>query len=321
MKSHRKWLLLVAALIAALSAQAQTYPVRPVRVIVPYAAGGNTDITARAIGAKLTPIFGQQVLVDNRPGGGTNIGSDLVAKAPADGYTLLMAGAANAINMSLFANPPYSTLRDFTPVILCVKGANVLSVHPSLPASNLKQLIALAKAQPGAMNFASAGIGSSNQMAGELLKMMAGINIVHVPYKGNTPALADTMAGHVEMIFSGVTALIPQIRSGRLRAIGIGSLKRFSAIPEVPTFDESGLKGYEAITWFGLLAPAKTPADIVARWNTEVDRLIASPDLKERFLNDGQETMGGSPEAFAQFIRAEIDKYAGVIKAARVQQQ
>lgn len=312
---------LLAAALAAAHAVAQTYPARPVRVIVPYAAGGNTDIVARALAVKLAGVFGQQVLVDNRPGGGTNIGSELVARAPADGYTLLMAGAANTINMTLFAKPPYDTLRDFAPVILCVKGANVLSIHPSVPAKSLKELIALAKARPGQLNFASAGIGSSNQMAGEQLKMMARINIVHVPYKGNAPAFIDAVAGHVEMIFSGVTALIPHMQSGRLRAVAIGSLKRFQAIPQVPTFDESGLKGFEAITWFGLVAPGKTPREIVMRWNTEVGRLLASPEIRERFLNDGQEPMGGAPEEFGRFLRSEIDKYAKVIKAAGVKPQ
>jgi tripartite-type tricarboxylate transporter receptor subunit TctC len=314
-------LLLSAALLGALPAAGQNYPARPVRMIVPYAAGGNTDIVARALAAKLSGVFGQQVLVDNRPGGGTNIGSELVAKAPADGYILLMAGAANAINMTLFAKPPYDTQRDFTPVILCVQGANVLSIHPSVPARNLKELIALAKARPGQLNFASAGIGSSNQMAGELLKMMSGINIVHVPYKGNTPAFTDAVAGHVEMIFSGVTALIPHMQSGRLRAIAIGSLKRFPAIPDVPTFDESGLKGFEAITWFGLLAPARTPKEIVARWNGEVGKLLVSPDIRERFMNDGQEPMGGTPEDFGRFIGSEVRKYAKIIKSAGVKPQ
>jgi len=307
--------LVAASLLASASAVAQNYPVRPVRVIVPFAAGGNTDITARAIGAKLTDVFGQQVIVDNRPGGATNIGTELVAKAPADGYTLLMGGATNAINMSTQAKPPYDTLRDFAPVILCVKGANVLSIHPSVPARNLKELIALAKARPGQLNFASSGPGSSNQMAAELFKVMAKVNIVHVPYKGNAPALTDTIAGHVEMIFSGVPALIPHIQSGRLRAIAIGSLKRFTAIPEVPTFDESGVRGYEATTWFGLMAPVKTPTEIVARWNTEVGKILASPDLKGRFINEGLEPMGGTQEEFGKFIRAEIDKYAKVVKA------
>lgn len=312
---------LAAALLAALPAAAQNYPAKAVRIIVPYAAGGNTDITARAVGSKLAEVFGQQVIVDNRPGGATNIGSELAARAAPDGYTIFMGGASNAINMSLYARPPYDTLRDFAPISLCVKGANVLSTHPSLPARNLKELIALAKARPGKLNFASSGLGSSNQMAGELLKVMAGINIVHVPYKGNAPALTDTVAGHVEMIFSGVPALVPHIKSGRLRAIGIGSLKRFPALPEVPTFDESGLRDYEATTWFGLMAPIKTPKEIVARLNLEVDKIIKSADIQTRFINDGLEPIGGSPADFDRFIRAEIAKYSKVIQAARITPQ
>jgi tripartite-type tricarboxylate transporter receptor subunit TctC len=322
-------LALLAALIsapAASTAFAQApstgagpaYPARAIRIIVPYAAGGNTDITARAIGSKLSEIFGQQVIIDNRPGGATNIGSDLAAKAVPDGHTIFMGGASNAINMSLYAKPPYDTLRDFAPITLCVKGANVLSIHPSLPVKTLKELIALAKARPGQLNFASSGLGSSNQMAGELLKLMAGVNIVHVPYKGNAPALTDTVAGHVHMIFSGVPALVPHIQSGRLRAVAIGSLKRFSAIPEVPTFDESGLKGYEATTWFGLMAPVKTSREIVARLNTEVAKVIASAEITNRFINDGLEPIGGSQEQFAKFIREEIVKYAKVIKTADI---
>ena len=310
--------LAVVAALAGADAAAQTYPTKSVRVIVPYAPGGNTDFTARVIAAKLSEVFGQQVVVENRPGGATNIGSDLVAKAAPDGYTMLMGGASNAINMSLYQKLPYDTLRDFAPVILCVKGANVLAVHPSLPAKNLKELIALAKAQPGKLNYASSGLGSSNQMAGELLKMMAKINIVHVPYKGNAPALTDLIGGHVEILFSGVPALVPHIKDGRIRAIAIGSLKRFRALPDVPTIDESGLKGYEATTWFGLLAPARTPKEIVARWNTEVGKIIASREVSERFLNEGVEPMGGTPEQFGAFIRDEINKYAKVVKAANL---
>ena len=312
---------LAVALLIAVQAAAQNYPTRPVRVIVPFAAGGNTDITARAIGVRLSEVFGQQIVVENRPGGAINIGTELVAKALPDGYTILMGGATNAINMSTQAKTPYDTVRDFAPIILCVKGANVLTTHPSLPAKNLKELIALAKARPGQLNFASSGLGSSNQMAGELFKVMAQVNIVHIPYKGNTPALTDTLAGNVEMMFSGVPVLVPHIQSGRLRAIAIGSLKRFVAIPDVPTFDESGLKGYEATTWFGLMAPVKTPKEIVARWNTEVDKILASPNLKSRFLNDGLEAMGGSQEEFARFILVEIDKYAKVVKASGMQPQ
>ena len=309
-----------AALFAPL-AGAQTYPAKPVRIIVPYAAGGNTDFTARALAEKLSDAYKRQFIVDNRPGAATNIGSDAVAKAAPDGYTLLMGGAANAINMSLFAKLPYDTTRDFEPIALCVQGANVLAIHPSLPAKNLKEVIALAKARPGKLNFGSSGLGSSNQMAGELLKVMTGINIVHVPYKGNAPALTDLLGGHVEMIFSGVPALVPHIQSGRVRAIAIGSLKRFPALPNLPTFDESGVKGYEATTWFGLMAPAKTSKDILARLNVDVDKALKSPDIKERFVNDGLEPMGGSPEAFAKFLRSEIDKYAKVISVAGIPKQ
>ncbi|HEV8518071.1 MAG TPA: tripartite tricarboxylate transporter substrate binding protein [Burkholderiales bacterium] len=309
---------LAAAVLASSSGFAQSYPGKTIRVIVPYAAGGNTDFTARVIATKLSEVFGQQIAVENRPGGATNIGSELVAKAPPDGYTLLMGGAANAINMTLFAKPPYDTLRDFTPVVWCVQGANVLAVHPSVPAKNLKELIALAKARPGLLNFASSGIGSSNQMGGELLKLMAKINIVHVPYKGNAPALTDAVGGHVEMLFVGVPALVPHLQSGRLRSIAIGSLKRFPAIPEVPTFDESGLPGFQSTNWFGLMAPAKTPREIVTRLNVEVGKIQAGSDVRERFINEGIEPIGGSPEQFGAFIRDEIAKYAKVVKAANL---
>jgi tripartite-type tricarboxylate transporter receptor subunit TctC len=312
--------LLAGAMIAAVSAAAQTYPAKPVRVIVPYAAGGNTDFTARTVAMRLTEVFGQQVVVENRPGGATNIGTEAVARAAPDGYTLLMGGASNAINMSLFAKLPYDTLRDFTPVVWCVQGANVLAAHPSLPAKNLTELIALARAQPGKLNFASSGIGSSNQMAGELLKVMAKINIVHVPYKGNAPALTDAVGGHVEMLFVGVPALVPHLASGRLRGIAIGSLKRFAAIPGVPTFDESGLPGYESTNWFGLLAPAKTPREIVARLNAESGKILASAEVRDRFMNDGLVPTGGTPEDFGKFVRAEIEKYAKVVKATGLKQ-
>jgi tripartite-type tricarboxylate transporter receptor subunit TctC len=309
-------LLLLVCAAASTAAFAQNYPVRTVRIVVPYAPGGNTDFTARVIATKLTDVFGQQVVVENRAGGATNIGSDIVAKAVPDGYTLLMGGASNAINMSLYQKLPYDTLRDFAPISLCVKGANVLAVHPSVPVKNVKELIALAKTKPGKLNYASSGLGSSNQMAGELFKLMAGVNIVHVPYKGNSPALTDTIGGQVEMIFSGVPLLVPHIQAGRIRAIGIGSLKRFPALPDVPTINESGLKGYEATTWFGLMAPVKVQKEIVSRLNVEVGKILASTDVSERFINEGVEPIGGTPEFFTTFIRDEIAKYAKVVKAA-----
>ena len=306
---------------AAAPAQAQPYPTRAVRLIVPYVPGGGTDFTARAIAPRLSDALGQQVVVENRPGGATNIGSDLVAKATPDGYTLLMAGAANAINMSLFAKPPYDAQRDLAPVSLCVKGANVLLVHPSLPVKTLKELLALARAQPGKLNYASSGIGSANHMAGELLKLVAKINITHVPYKGNAPALTDLIGGHVEILISGVPAVIGQIRNGRVRAVAIASLKRFPALPDTPTIDESGLKGFEATTWFGVMAPVKTPREIVGRLNAEIAKILATPDMRERLLGDGVEPIGGSTEVFATFLREEIDKYGKVVKAAGIPQE
>jgi tripartite-type tricarboxylate transporter receptor subunit TctC len=303
------------------SAHAQAFPAKPVRVVNPFAPGGNTDIVTRAIAERLVPLLKQQVVIEHRPGAMTNIASEYVAKAPPDGYTLLMGGASNAINVSYLAKMPYDTMRDLEPVILCLKGANVLAAHPSLPARNVKELIALARAQPGKLNYASSGLGSSNHMAGELLKVMAKIDIEHIPYKGNNPALTDTMGGHVHMLFAGVPSLLPQVQSGRLRAIAISTLKRAPALPQVPTFDESGLRGYEATNWFGLFAPARTPSEIVGRLNADIDKAIRSPELVERFGNESLEVVGGPPEAFKAFVAAEIDKYARVIKAAGIPKQ
>ncbi len=311
-------LTLLAALSVSAVAQAQAYPTKSVRIIVPFAAGGNTDFTARTIAAKLTEALGQQFLVDNRPGGSTNIGSDMIVKSPPDGYNILLGGAANAINVAALAKVPFDLQRDLTPIILCVKGANVLSIHPSLPAKNLKEVIALAKAKPGQLNYGTSGVASSNHMAGELFTAMAGIKLNHVPYKGNAPALTDLIGGHVEMIISGVPALIPHIKSGRIRSVAIGSPKRFAAIPDVPTFDEQGLKGYEASTWFGFMAPAKTPRDIITKLNVETGKVLASKDIRERYQTEGLEPQGGTPEAFAKFIASEIALYTRVVTAANL---
>jgi len=315
-----RFLLLTCTAVLALpgATLAQAYPSKTVRIIVPYAAGGNTDFTARVVGARLADMWGQQVIVDNRPGGGTNIGSELGARAAPDGYTLFMGGASNAINMTLYSKLQYNTLRDFAPVVWCVQGAALLATHPSLPAKNLKELIALAKARPGQLNFGHAGLGSSNHMAGELFKMMAGINMVQIPYQGNTPSITDTLSGHIEMVFSGVPALVPHIKSGRLRSIAISSLERFSAVPDVPTFDESGLKGYEASNWFGLMAPIKVPRDVIMRINTDVNTVLSDNSIRARFVSAGINPVGGTMADFDKFIRAEIAKYAKVIKAAGV---
>jgi tripartite-type tricarboxylate transporter receptor subunit TctC len=310
----------IAAAIAC-SAHAQIAPGKIVRIVNPFVAGGNTDVVTRALIDRLTPMLKQQFIIENRPGAMTNIASEYVVKSAPDGTTLLMGGASNAINMSFLANPPYDTLRDFEPVILCFKGANVLSVHPSVPARNMKELIALAKARPGQLTYATSGLGSSNHMAGELLRMMTQIDIRHIPYKGVNPAITDTIGGHVLMTFSGGPSLLPHIESGRLRAVGITTLKRSPALPSVPTFDESGLKGYEAITWFGLLAPAKTPKEIVTRINSAVDSIIRNPEFSERYQKEVLEAVGGSPEYFSQFLRDEIEKYSRVIKAAGIARQ
>ncbi len=313
-------LALASTVGACAAAVAQSYPAKTVRIVVPFAAGGNTDFTARTIAAKLSESLGQQFLVDNRPGASTNIGSDMIVKAAPDGYNILLGGAANAINVAALAKVPFDLQRDLAPIILCVKGANVLSLHPSLPAKDLKQLIALAKAKPGQLNYGTSGVASSNHMAGELFMLMAGIQLNHVPYKGNAPALTDLIGGHVEMIISGVPALIPHLKSGRIRAVAIGSLKRFAAIPEVPTFDEQGLKGYQASTWFGFMAPIKTPRDIILKLNAETAKVLASKEIRDRYQVEGLEPQGGSSEAFAQFIHSEIALYTRVVKAANMPQ-
>jgi len=302
-------------------AGAQAPQPKVVRIVNPFAAGGNTDLVTRALIERLAPVMKQQFIIENRPGAMTNIASEYVIRSAPDGATLLMGGASNAINMSLFANPPYDTLRDFEPVILCFKGANVLAVHPSLPARNLKELIALARARPGKLNYATSGLGSSNHIAGELLRMMAKIDIQHIPYKGNNPALTDAIGGHVHMLFAGVPAVLPHAESGRLRAVGISTLTRSPAMPAVATFDESGVKGYEATNWFGLLAPAKTPREAVDRVNRAVDDVIRSADFRERFVREGLDAAGGSPEAFGKFLREEIAKYAKVIRFAAIPRQ
>ena len=303
------------------SALAQTSQGKVIRIVNPFVAGGNTDVVTRALIDKLIPILKQPMIIENRPGAMTNIASEYVIRSAPDGTTMLMGGASNAINMSFMAKPPYDTLRDFEPVILCYKGANVLSVHPSLPVKNLKELIALAKAKPGQLTYSTSGLGSSNHMAGELLKMMAKIDLQHVPYKGVNPAIIDTIGGHVHMTFGGGPSLLPHLESGRLRAIAISTLKRSPAMAAVPTFDESGVKGYEASNWYGLLAAAKTPKETIVRLNAAVEGVIKQPEFRERFNKEVLETVGGTPESFGAFLREEIDKYARVIKAAGITPQ
>ena len=306
----------VAAFATFATAQS-AYPTKPIRIVVPFPAGGTTDILARAVAQRLTESFGQSVVVDNRPGAGGTIGAELVAKSAPDGYTMLMGTVGtHAINASLYAKMPYDHVRDFAPVVLVAGVPNVLVVNPAVPASNVQELIAYIKANPGKVNFASSGSGTSIHLSGELFKTMTGLAMTHVPYKGSAPALADLLGGQVQLMFDNLPSALPQIKAGRLRALGVTSAQRAPALPDVPTIAESGLPGYEASSWFGLLAPAGTPQDVVAKVNGEVARWLASPEAKEKLLSQGANAAGGTPEDFVRHIAAETAKWQQVVKAS-----
>ena len=311
---HRFAFAVVLALVATLAC-AQTYPTKPIRLVVPFPPGGATDILARDVAQKLTEAWGQSVIVDNRPGAGGNIGSELVAKAAPDGYTIEMGTVGtHAINASLYAKMPYDHVKDFTPVILVAGVPNVLVVNPSVPANSVAEIIAYAKANPGKLNFASSGNGTSIHLSGELFKVMAGVQITHIPYKGSTPALQDLLAGQVQMMFDNLPPSLPQIKAGKLRALAVTSATRAPALPDVPTLAESGLPGFEASSWFGILAPAGTPAPIVAKLNGEIAKWLATPEAKEKLAKQGANAAGGSPDDFAKHIAAETAKWAKVVK-------
>jgi tripartite-type tricarboxylate transporter receptor subunit TctC len=308
----------IAVTVFAGSAIAQAmFPNKPIRIVVPFPPGGTTDILARAAAQKMTEAWKEQVVVDNRPGAGGNIGAELVAKAPPDGYTMLMGTVGtHAINPSLYAKMPYDHVKDFAPVILVASVPNVLVVHPSVPANTVQELIAYAKANPGKINFASSGSGTSIHLAGELFKTMAGVQMAHVPYKGSAPAIADLVGGQVQIMFDNLPSALPQIKGGRLRALAVTSAQRAPALPDVPTVAESGLPGFEASSWFGLLAPAGSPRDAIVKVNGEVDRWLASPEAKEKLTSQGANAAGGSPEDFARHIAAETAKWQQVVKAS-----
>ncbi|MCC6535764.1 MAG: tripartite tricarboxylate transporter substrate binding protein [Burkholderiales bacterium] len=313
----RAYAALAIALMSGFAA-AQPYPSRPVRFIVPFAAGGSTDIIARAVGARLTEMLGQTVIVDNRPGGGTVIGTELVARAAPDGYTLLVVPAPFTINPSLLPKLPYDPVQDFTPITLINTTPLAVVVNPSVPARDVKGLIALAKAKPGMLNYGSSGSGGSNHLAGELFQAMAGVKMVHIPYKGNAPALTDLVGGHVDLVFNGLTSAYPLIKSGKIRALAVTSIKRSAVLPELPTLDESGLKGFEAVAWNGLAGPAKSPPEVVERISSAVRKLLAAPDIRERLKAEGSDPVGSTPADFARFLRNEIAKWSKVIKLAGV---
>jgi tripartite-type tricarboxylate transporter receptor subunit TctC len=311
----------VAAIAAALTlaiapaALAQGYPAKPVRVIVPFPPGGATDILARAASQKMSEAWGQPVIVDNRPGAGGNIGSDLVAKAPNDGYTLLMGTVGtHAINPGLYAKMPYDHIRDFVPIVLVAGVPNVLVVHPSVPANSVRELIAYGKANPGKLNFASSGSGTSIHLSGELFKVLTGVQMQHVPYKGSSPAVSDLLGGQVQLMFDNLPSALPHIKAGKLKALAVTSAVRAPALPDVPTVAESGVPGFESASWFGLLAPAGTPRDIVVKINAEVDKWLATAEAKEKLAAAGANAAGGSPEDFAKHIAAETAKWAKVVR-------
>lgn len=314
---HLRWL--AAALWLALPAAAlaqQAYPSKPVRVVVPYPPGGPTDIVARTVSQKLAEQTGQSFVVENRAGAGGNLGAELVARAQPDGYTLLVATTAHAINPSLFRNLSYQLAKDLAPVSLLTSGPLVLVTNPAVAASNVQDLIALAKAKPGSLNFASSGNGQSTHLAAELFSSQAGIRMTHLPYKGSAPALADLMAGQASLMFDTMLSAMPHVRSGKLRALAVTSSARSPAAPDIPTVAESGLPGYEAIAWNGLMVPAGTPAETVARLSALVKAVLEQPDVKERFAGQGFATAWMQPDAFGRFLQAEIDKWATVVKAS-----
>ena len=309
---------LASCVIGALpqDAFAQAFPVRPVRFIVPFATGGASDIMARAVGQKLGESWGQTVVIDNRAGGSGMIGTELVARAAPDGYTLLVAEPTFAITPSLFPKAPFDVQKDFAPIVQIGQAPQVLVVHPSVPVKTVKELIALAKAKPGQLNFASPGTGTTGHLGLEMFKMMARVDMVHIPYKGAGPAVADLLGGQIGVAVVSVSSAQTNIKAGRLRALGVTSVKRFSGTPEIPTIAEAGLPGFDTLQWWGLVAPRTTPADLVNKIAADVGRLTASVEMKDRLLALGAEPVASSPERFAAFIRDEIDKWGKLVRAS-----
>jgi tripartite-type tricarboxylate transporter receptor subunit TctC len=313
-------LLIAATLVVALPAAAQTYPSKPVRIVVVSTPGGSVDTLARAIAPRLSSKWSQQVLVDNRPGAGGAIAAELVAKAPPDGYTLMMGTIASlATNVSLYKSLPYDPVKDFAPITLVATQNLVLLVHPSIPSRSVKELVALAKKQPGKLTFASAGNGVGGHLSGELFKMLAQIDILHIPYKGVQPAMMDVVGGQVTMVFASIASGMAQVANKRLFPLAVTGAQRSPAARELPTMVEAGIKGYESSTWYGLVAPAGTPSDIVNRLNAEVVAGLKSPDLNERLTREGADPVGNSPAEFSKYMQSEIDKWRKVIRAAGIQ--
>lgn len=295
----------------------QAWPARPIRMIVPFAAGGGTDIQARLFSAKLQPALGT-VIVDNRPGGGGNIGAEIVAKAAPDGYTVLFQSASLAVNQTLYRKLNYSAVRDLAPVLLVSSTPLVLVVHPSVPAKSVKDLVALAKSNPGKLNYASTSSGTTSHLAAELFKTMTGTKMTHIPYKGSGPAVTALMAGEIDLLFSPMPPTVPLVKSGRIRALAVTTLKRSPVMPEIPTMNDT-LKGFESDNWYGMFFPAGTSRDIINRFNAEMTKVLKDPDVRANMERDGSEPLGSTPEEFGAYFKREVEKYAKVIKAAGAQ--
>jgi tripartite-type tricarboxylate transporter receptor subunit TctC len=309
---------LTAACLMSAYAGAQNYPVRQIRVIVPFAAGGPTDAIARAIGQKLTEAWSQPVVIDNRPGAGGNLGTEIAAKSPADGYTLFIGTVANAINHSLFAKLPFDFQRDFVPVTQNYITGLILAAHPSLPVRSVKDLIALARARPGALTYSSSGMGGTPHMSGELFSAMAGVKMVHVPYKGSAPAMAELLGGQVQLTFDNMLTVLPQVKAGKLRGLAVTLPARTALALDLPTIAESGLAGFEVKSWNGVVIPTGVARETILRLNTEIVRSLRDPALRERFMAQGVELVPTTPEEFATFIRQDIAKWAKVIQMSGV---
>jgi tripartite-type tricarboxylate transporter receptor subunit TctC len=302
-------------MFAVSGAMAQAYPTKPVRMIVPFPAGGATDIVGRLVAQKLAEGWGQQVIVDNRGGAGGTIGSDVAAKSPPDGYTMLLGtSSTHAVAPSLYSKLPYDPVRDFSPVTLVATATILLAVHPSVPAQNVRELIALAKRQPNALSFASSGNGGISHLIGEQFKSTAGIQMLHVPYKGDTPALVDLVGGQVHLMFGTAVSFLPYVSAGRLRALAVTNPKRSPIVPNVPTIAESGLPGFEALQWFGVFVPAGTPRDIVSRLHADIVKSLKLSDVRERLVGLGAEVVGNAPDQFAAFQKADSVKWAKIVK-------
>jgi tripartite-type tricarboxylate transporter receptor subunit TctC len=308
--------------IVVVGAGAQTYPVKPVRLVSPYPPGGANDILARIISPKLGEYLGQQIVIENRSGAAGNIGAEFVAKAAPDGYTILMGQASNlTINVSLMSKMPYDPVKDLAPVTLVATTPNLLVVHPSLPVRTVKDLVALAKAKPGAVNYASSGSGSAGHLAGELFKRVAQIDMVHIPYKGAAPALIDVVAGQAQLYFTSPISATPFVKGGRLRMVAVTSLKRSPSLPDIPTVAESGYADFEVVSWWGILTPAAVPREIIARLHTDIVKVLALPETKIKFADQGADVASNTPAEFAAYIKTEIAKWGKLIKELGVKSE